>query len=57
MMHDEIHHAIRLEITHADGFDPPGPIKRLHRPPSAMDIAIGLVDQVAIQILQLQAGQ
>lgn len=51
---DQVHQPVRLEVADADGSDPAFPVQFLHRPPGAIDIAVGLVDQIQIQVIQLQ---
>jgi len=50
----KIHHAIIREVADADRANLPFPMQLLHRPPRAENIAVGLMDEVQIQVLEAQ---
>ncbi len=50
----EVHDAVRIEVADAEGTDAAGAVQLLHRPPGAVDVSVGLVDQVEVQIVELQ---
>ena len=54
---DQVHHAVGVEVAHADGRDPALPVQLLHRPPRAVHVAVGLVDQVQVQVVQAEPLQ
>ncbi len=54
---DQVHHAVGVEVADADGADPALPVERLHVPPGAVDVAVRLVDQVEVQVVQSQPLQ
>src|SRR6185369_9713073 len=57
VVNDEIHDPVRLEIADADRTDFAFPTQLFHGPPGTVDIAVRLMDQIQIQIIQLQPGQ
>src|SRR3954451_16393893 len=54
VVHDEIHHAVRMKVAHADRADASLAVQLLHRAPRAVDVADRLVDEVEIERLELQ---
>jgi hypothetical protein len=50
----EIEQPVRIEIADADGAYAPGLVQFLHRAPGTVDVAIRLVDQPEIEIVELQ---
>src|SRR4051794_37317372 len=55
VMDNEIHYTVRMKVADADGLDPTLAIKLLHRAPRAKNIPIGLVNEVEVEIVELQA--
>jgi hypothetical protein len=55
--HLDVHQAVRLEVADADGAQLAGLVGRFHRTPGAVHVAIGLVDQEQVQMVELQAAQ
>ncbi|MNI41446.1 hypothetical protein D3C73_956990 [compost metagenome] len=53
----EIRQPIRLEVADADCPDLAGLLQLLHRPPGAVDIPVGLMDEIEIHIIKLQTIQ
>lgn len=52
---DQVNHAVSLKIRDADRSDLTLLIEFFHRSPFAIDIAVGLMDEIQIYIIQLQA--
>ena len=53
----EVHDAVGIEVADADRADFPCPVQFLHGPPGAVNVAIGLVDQVEVEIVELKLVQ
>ena len=57
VVEDQVDQSVGLEVAHADRTDFPLPVKLLHRPPRAVDVAERLVDQVQVEVVELQPLQ
>ena len=53
---DQIHQAVGVKVADADGSGAAFLVQLLHRSPGAVHIAEGLVDQIQVQIVELQAA-
>ena len=51
----EVHHPVRLEIAQSDSTGPALSINPLHRPPGAIYVTVGLVDQVQVHVIRDRA--
>ena len=54
---DQVHQPVRREIGDADSAQLAGLVRVLHRAPGTVDVAEGLVDQVQVEVIHLQALQ
>jgi len=52
---DQVDEPIGVEVRDADRTDPAFPVEVLHRPPLAVVVAVRLVDQIQIEVVQAQA--
>lgn len=57
VINDEVYKPIRIEVADTDGFDAAISIQLLHRPPRAVNVAVGLVDQIQVEVIQSQLVQ
>jgi hypothetical protein len=55
--HHDVHQAVRVEVADADGAQLARLVGLFHRAPGSMHVAVRLVDQVQVQVVQLQAAQ
>src|SRR3954451_11402637 len=55
VVHDEIHHAVRMKVAHADRADASLAVQLLDRAPCSVAVAEGLVDEVETEPVELQA--
>src|SRR4028118_2117241 len=55
VVNDYIHQSIGLEVANTDGSNLAFSIQFFHCSPRAIDIAVGLMNQIKIQIIQLQS--
>jgi hypothetical protein len=53
----KIHDSVWIEIADADGPNPSGKVQFLHRPPSPVNVSVGLVDEIKVKIVELQLVQ
>jgi hypothetical protein len=55
--HHDVHQAVRVEVADTDGAQLAGLVGPFHGAPGTMHVAVRLVDQVQVQVVQLQAAQ
>src|SRR4051794_34411701 len=54
---DQVDEAVREEVRDADRADRPLAVERLHRPPRAVVVAEGLVDQVEVEVVEPELAE
>jgi hypothetical protein len=54
---DQVDQPVGVEVRHPDRLDQTLTVEVLHRPPGAVDVAEGLVDQVQVEVVQAQPLQ
>src|SRR5690242_21580638 len=54
VVNHQVHEAVRMKVRNADGLDRASAIRLLHRAPLAIYVAIGLMNQVQVEVFQLQ---
>ena len=55
LMNEKVHHAVGLEVAHADRSRSTIAVQLLHRTPRAVHVAVGLVDQVEVDVVEAEA--
>src|SRR5690606_38368607 len=57
VVHDQVHQSVGLEVADPNGPDAALAMQVLHRPPRAMHVTKGLMDQVEVEVVEPQAAQ
>ena len=54
---NQVDEPVGVEVGYTDRLDPPGPVQVLHGTPGAVIVAVGLVDQVEVKVIQSEKLQ
>jgi len=53
--HSDVHKSVRLKVADPNGAQLTGPVSILHGTPRPVHVAIRLVDQIQIEVVEFQA--
>ena len=53
VMNDEIHYAVRIKVADPDRSDTALTIQLFHRTPRAVNVTVGLMDKIKVEIVEL----
>ena len=55
VMYDEIHYAVRMKVAESDRSDTAFTIQIFHRTPRTVNVTVGLMDKIKVEIVELKA--